>query len=350
MKWLCTGVDIGVMRNSASTPAIGRRGFLTLAGATAAVAGVPAVAGSASAAPGSPYTRKTGAKPAARWAGHQPGRVYLGVSSPVAITTVESMVGQLGARRTFYTWTQTQDELATIAADHQADRLPWVSFKPPAGAPTWKDVAAGKHDAELAARARAYATVSKPIIVTFHHEPSNDSPDAAAFAGAWSRCHDVMRASAKLDHVSFVPILGDWAFNPRNTDTDPSAWLPSSVLQRMSFLGIDCYQNGSGNAFDVRLELIHQWLVERGFGHKMIGIGETGVTETFGSPTAASWWNTSWAWAAANTDKLGVVSYFHSERNSKEHVNWSLDESAAKRYAFTKSVGSAIATVLPRTG
>ncbi len=159
-----------------------------------------------------------------------------------------------------------------------------------------------------------------------------------------------MRGAAKLDHVSFVPILGDWAFNLRNTAVDPAVWLPAPVLERMSFLGIDCYQNDSGNAFDVRLDLIHRWMTGRGYGHKMIGIGETGVTEMFGSPTAAAWWNTSWAWAAANTDKIGVVSYFHSERNSKATVNWSLDESAAKKYAFTKSVGSATATRLPRTG
>ena len=36
-------------------------------------------------------------------------------------------------------------------------------------------MASGKYDADIRARARRYAELSKPVIVTFNHEPHNDN-------------------------------------------------------------------------------------------------------------------------------------------------------------------------------
>ena len=330
-------------RHRADTPSRGldRRSFLALAGtgAAAATVGVPALAAPAAAAAAAP-----------RWAGHQPGRVYLGVSGPGSTDAVEQRVGALGARRTFYTWTQVDREVQQARSDHAADRLPWLSFKPPGGAGTWKDIAAGRYDADLAKRATAYAGLALPLVVTFHHEPTNDSSDGAAWGAAYNRIYDVMNGSADLAHVAFSPIIGDWAFNQKNKAIDPAGWLTSSVLQRTDLLGIDCYQNRSGAAFDTRLEFIHGWLTKAGHGDTMLGVGETGATETFGTPAAATWWNTSWQWAEANTDKIGLISYFNSTRNSKANVYWALDESKAKEDAFRRSLASATSTRLDELG
>jgi hypothetical protein len=50
--------------------------------------------------------------------------------------------------------------------------------------------------------------------------------------------------------------------------------------------------------------------------------------------TAVQWMNESLAWAAANTDTIGVVSYFNSTVNSRAGVYWPLDETAAKLDAY----------------
>lgn len=314
---------------------LGRRTFLSLAATGIASATVAVRAQQAVAV--APRIRIPSA-PAGRWAGHQPGKVYLGMSTPSTITAAEAATGRTGVHRTFHTWDGAPRELTMIRANHASGHLPWISFKPPGGAASWSAIASGQHDAALRQRALGYASLKQPVVVTFHHEPTNDSDDGAAFAAAWTRIYDVMTQTASLKHVSMVPIIGDWAFNPRNKASRPEAFLPDGVLQRMAFLGIDCYQNASGETLGERLDRIHGWMGERGFGAKMLGVGETGATELFGSPTAVQWWSSSWGWVTANTDKVGVVSYFNSTRNSKADVHWAFDESTAKLAAFKKSL------------
>jgi hypothetical protein len=265
------------------------------------------------------------------------------MSYPGSIVTAEAVTGHVGVHRSFFGWDQAAAENAVIRADHAGYRLPWISFKPPGGVAGWSALAKGTYDAQLRARAVRYAQFSKPIVVTFHHEPTNDSDNGAAFAAAWVRIHDVMKAKTGLKNVAFAPIIGDWEFNPRNGTRHPQDYLTSAVLRRMAFLGIDLYQNGSGAGFDVRLGRILKWLDYRGAGNKMIGIGETGATNAFGTPSAVTWWKASWTWAAAHTDRLGVVSYFNSGRNSKSNVYWPLNESSAKLAAYKTSLASTAA-------
>jgi hypothetical protein len=96
--------------------------------------------------------------------GHKPGRIYLGLSNGgQSLSTTISRTGPLGLRRTFYTWGNVDGEIRNIKADHAADRMPWISFKPPtSGGAGWRAIAAGNHDSALRARARAYAQLSRP--------------------------------------------------------------------------------------------------------------------------------------------------------------------------------------------
>ncbi len=158
-----------------------------------------------------------------RWPGHQPGKIYLGMSSPDVNLAVAS-VGEVGAHRSFYDWDDLSRELPVIAEAHQARRLPWTSFKPPAGAVRpWADVASGMYDADLEARADAYETIAGSLLVTFHHEPHGDDEEGtpAEWAAAWAHVHDVLR-TRRLDHVALVPVIGEWVFNPANTRQDPA--------------------------------------------------------------------------------------------------------------------------------
>jgi hypothetical protein len=296
-----------------------------------------------------------------RWPGHQPGRIYLGMSTPKedwAAKLAELSPQVPGVRRSYFDWGQSSAEAAQIASDHAAHRLPWISFKPPDTGGTvpqrWDAVSSGAYDADIRARARRYAALSAPVIVTFHHEPSNDASEAdgVKWARAWIHLHDVMEDETGLANVTFAPIVGDWLFNPANKSQDPANWVTAGVISREPFLGIDIYQNGKGDGFEGRLGAILTWLADHGDPDAMIGVGETGSTDLFfdqdpSDPTAVEWWRDSWAWAMAHTDRIGVVSYFNSTRNSKPDHVWALDESAAKLDAFEQSLAAPVTCRVP---
>jgi hypothetical protein len=289
-----------------------------------------------------PYVVDDGSLPdgAPAWPGQVPGKFYLGMSCGSVCAERASALGRpYGVRRIFEHWGDWAGLSHDIQAEHDAGRLPWVSIKPPGGAPGgWVAIADGSMDDEIAALAQTLtATEDKPALLTFHHEPSNEGTEAEGvlWAAAYAHFHDVLAAQGALANVADPPIVGDWLFNPQNGSQDPADWLTEDVLSRAPFIGIDLYENGSGESFAERIPRILDWLAAQGHPDLMVGIGETGSTDhAYPDATAVQWMNDSLAWAAANTDKIGVVSYFNSTANSKADVYWPLDESAAKLAAF----------------
>ena len=299
--------------------------------------GTATIAGSAS-----------GAAASAKFPGHKPGRIYLGVTAAGSVQDAIRSTGPVGLVRTYYQWGDGSREDRNIKADHAAGRMPWISFKPQSTrAGGWAAIASGKFDADIRARARRYASLSKPVIVTFNHEPHNDNTGSPAdFAKAWVRIHDVMKNETSLKNVISAPILGEWEFSPINRHGDPGAFLPESVLDRCHFVGTDLYQNKTGQGYDVRLAYILSWLDKRGHSDKAVGIGETGCTNDFGNPNAATWWTNSWNWAAAHSNRVCAIAYFNSARNNTLGKTWPLTESSSKLAAFKKSLNSSVACKL----
>jgi hypothetical protein len=268
-----------------------------------------------------------GAAVGSRWPGHKAGQIMLGLSSADFSGSI-SRTGPVGLHRTYYNWGDAAED-KTIKADHASRRLPWVSFKPPAGTASWSAIAEGAYDADIKARAQRYAGYAKPVISTFHHEPTNDAGDPAAWAAAYVRIWDVMNAETSLKNVAFAPIIGDWEFNPHNKDGQPEAYVTAAVRERLPFLGVDLYQNSSNDGFSERLTRIIDWLEYRGVDDPMVGIGETGCCLSE-DPSPESWLQRNWNWATAHTDKIGAISYFDSTRNSKNAHDWRLDETPGK--------------------
>lgn len=317
------------------SPNFSRRQFLTAASLT-----VAGVAGGSlfTAAPTSAAVNQA----RSQWPGHQPGRVYLGVSTQDLPKSLQK-TGSIGLYRTYYRWNDANREMRNIKADHVARRMPWISFKPPfTSKGGWAAVASGKYDADIRARARRYAQLSRPVIVTFNHEPHNDNTGTPAeFAKAWCRIHNVMRNETGLKNVVSVPILGDWEFNPVNKNGDPDAFLTVAVLDRCHFVGMDLYQNRSGQGYDERIGRVFEWLDKRGHPQKMVGLGETGATNDYGSPTGAQWWNEQWQWCSNNAQRVAAISYFNSLHNNNSGNDWLLWESSAKLSAYRSSLASA---------
>lgn len=321
---------------SAFNPSLSRRDLLRFTSLAAVGAGV-GVGGLT--ATSSPARAGTG------WPGNQSGRIYLGCSAQDFNATL-SRTGPVGLHRTFHQWSGSTEAKA-IADDHAANRLPWVSFKPPSSPPGgWTAIASGHYDNDIRARARRYAGLSKPVIATFNHEPHTDSGSPSDFAAAWCRVHDIMASETGLKNVASVPIAGEWIFNPVNRRNEPGDYVTSGVLARCSFLGLDLYQNRSGGGFAERVGRVISWLNSQGYPNKMVGIGETGCTEDYGSPSGAQWWTDSWNWAVANRDRIAAISYFNSLHNNNSGNNWLLWQSTSKLAAFQASLRSSTATRL----
>lgn len=286
-------------------------------------------------------------RPKPRWRGHQPGKVFLGMSSVAGIRAATADTGRVGLQRSFFGWNDGAREDAIVKADHAAGRLPWISYKPPSSARGgWNAISSGRHDRELRARARRYAGYKKTTIVTFHHEPTNDNTGTGAeYARAYVHCRRIIRDEIGSSHIRFVPIIGDWAFNPQNRDRNAGQYLTEEVLHGSSFLGIDLYQNASLKGYGERLGHVVNLLERRGFPDKMIGLGETGSTDHYGG-SAARWWTKQWNWCQAHTGRITAVSYFNSSRNSRSGVYWPLDESAAKTRVYRESLRTNQATRL----
>ena len=280
------------------------------------------------------------AAPSAQWAGHRPGRVYLGMSTPVSIAEARQEAGDFGLMRTFHGWNTLKAESRAIQRAHQASMIPWVSFASVgASKGGWRAIANGSQNAAIRARARHYASVSRPVIVTFHHEPHGKMEGTRRdWADAFVRIHSVMKSETGLKNVALAPIIGDWEFNPRNKNGDPGGFLTDRVLERAAFLGTDLYQNQSGSRFSDRLGATMSWLDRRGYPQMMVGVGETGATNKFGRPDATTWWNDAWGFVRQERHRVGAVSYFNSNRNSKAWVYWPIDESWKKRKAYRSSV------------
>ena len=238
------------------------------------------------------------------WPGHQPGEVLLGMSCGNFCAEKERELGMpFGVHRQFSKWGDWSSVVKKVRASSSSGRVPWVSIEGPQLGSTagWEAMGNNVYDAETKALAGLLkANDDKPIILTFHHEPSNDGTEqqGVLWARAYNRFCDILEAEGALANVSCVPILGDWLFNPANKRQDPDNWVLPSVLKRADFLGIDVYENPSGVSIGPRLQRVIDWMAARGFPNKMVGVGEMGATDAaYAKKSAVDYMNESFGWA-----------------------------------------------------
>ncbi|MFV0458921.1 MAG: hypothetical protein ACK5MT_09175 [Actinomycetales bacterium] len=338
-----------------SAAALGGAGGLTVAGAGAATAVERKLKTDVSLAIASTTqvattTAVTGSG-SAKWNGHQPGKIYFGTVCKGDMSgSMRRAGGAFGANRTFYKWSEFNREARNIRADHNANRLPWVSFKPPTRVlGIWKRIASGAFDADIRARARHYAQFAKPVMVTFNHEPQTDVPALGTgeeFAAAWCRIHDVMKAETGLKNIVSTPIIGEWVFSPINRKHDPEQFATRALMNRCDVFGIDVYQTKTNETYGDRVVRVLDYLDSNGHSDKMLGIGETGAANGVGTMSSDTWWTKSWNWAANNTNRLSVVCYFDLVAPDGLDGYWPIDETWAKQKAIRASRGSDISCYL----
>jgi len=272
-----------------------------------------------------------------RWTGHVPGRFYFGMAHTITVPPEQRIPGDAGSGKTIESygvhrssmrWGAWEHILARVASDNATHRLPWISLRPPTpGVSGWKSISSGRHDRSIYELGRRLvAQTTHPAIVTFNDDPTDAAEeDGKIWAAAYCRFHDVLAAATGLRCIAEAPIIGDWLFNPENHRQIPDNWLLPEVLERSSLLGVNIYENASGETFERRMPRILDWLDSRGFPTLMLGVAASGRTEyapPYVSPSA--WLNQSLEWAARNTDRVGVVCY--SSVGQFPGVYWSPNE------------------------
>lgn len=250
----------------------------------------------------------------------KPGTVHWGASiggNADPVTRHETPAGRaLGVHRTFYQWNQRTSSLVSTAADDLAHgRVPWVSVK----TPSWAEMGAGQHDAEIDQLLSALAALPGPVWLTIHHEPEggggvNQPDDPAGPAGhvAMNRRVRQRMTALNVDNVALAPILMSYTFKSAS-GRDPNAWFAPGIYD---FIGIDHYMDKEASLLDATWASIRTWAGSKGLE---LAVGEWGMR---GTDAAAGQREREWFEAAVGsaTDGAGArvvgLSAFDSNLNS----------------------------------
>jgi len=189
-----------------------------------------------------------------------PAGIYLGMYAPNTepgrfdTAEVEALETRLG--RTFaidhhyYEWRDPFPG-SLEQADRDAGRIPMISWQPTGISLT--DIAEGRYDDLLRARAGALKQFDRPVLLRLAHEPNGDwytwserydrgpavaGNTAAMYVRAWRHAHDVF-AQAGADNVSWV-----WSVNFRDFPADNGADRYYPGDDAVDWVGIDAYNGG----------------------------------------------------------------------------------------------------------
>ena len=209
----------------------------------------------------------------------------------------------LSIHRTYYQWAQRTTGLVTTAQNDLAkNRLPWVSVK----TPSWAEMAAGKHDAEIDQMLRALAVLNGPVWLTIYHEPEgggghNYPDDPAGPAGhlAMNRQVRARMTALGLKNVALAPILMSYSFTAAS-GRNPDAWWGTGVYD---FFGVDTYASRTGaSLLDPSWASVRTWAGARNVD---VAAGEWGLE---GQDAVAGNLERSWfdAGIASGTDGKGA--------------------------------------------
>lgn len=163
----------------------------------------------------------------------------------------------------------------------------WADRLKAGGNATWTDIAAGKHDAQILAKARQLAPFAKSVLLGFDNEmdghvrlavPGNT---VAQFAPAFRRIHSV--AAAAIGGAS-------WCWIPSgNNPANQAAMYPGDDV--VDWIGVDPYDETLAKGSPLATyEPFLNWLSGQSFGKgKRVGIFETGVDSNQPDAAIAAW-------------------------------------------------------------
>lgn len=244
----------------------------------------------------------------------------------------ETQVGRtVAVHRLFYQWFDvfpTAYEESLPAG--QVPVMSWGASTYHSVIVTFAEIAAGKQDAEIDARAADVKAYGAPIFLCFDHEPEGPQGGTAAeFVAAWQRIHDRF-AAAGVTNVSWVTIL-----TAAHYRTDPDLYYPGDTY--VDLVGADGYnwygcegRSDPWKPFANVFDAFYRYGVSKG---KPMLIGEWASTEDLAVEGRKA------AWIAEATDTLKawpeikVVTWFDNGP-PRFQCDWWIDTSLSSLDAF----------------
>jgi len=232
-----------------------------------------------------------------------------------AFNQLESQLGvSMDIHRIYSRWDSKQPS-SYVKKDLAMGRTPVLSIVARKGGHpvSWRSIANGAHDRQIAAHADGLKSVRKPIILGFHHEPENDTGrngSAADYAAAFRHYVQVFRARGATN-VSFAFILVAWSFNDRSR-YNPDAYYPGdNYIDWISADGYNPYgcHGPKWKSMEEVLTPFRDWARPH---RKPLLIAEFGTRDMRGRPGAKADWLRDATKTFESWPEIKAVSYYHS--------------------------------------
>jgi uncharacterized protein YkwD len=230
-----------------------------------------------------------------------------------AVLHLESEIGRKLAIDHFYLHLGDLWPDARFSWDRRGGRVPFVDWDLEDPMYTWGQIAAGKADRIIDARAKEAAAYEGPILLAFDHEPEDHAAAYGThtqFVAAWRHVVDIFRR-AGATNVKFVLILGAAVFQ----EGAAALWYPGRSY--VDYVGADGY-NWYGAHHPARWRTVadiftsfYYWAVDE---HLPAMITEAGCLEDPNDPgRKAAWFREATSWLRTHPDIKAFV-YFDTDQ------------------------------------
>jgi len=281
---------------------------------------------------------------------------YLGVSvhagsgqtEEQAISAVETQLGRpLAVDRIYHRWWDafpTADDRASA----NAGRLLFISWSAETArgkVVPWADIASGRYDAWIRARADAIRAFGRPMYFCFHHEPEDDTAFGTPedYISAYRHVVDVFREQ-RVTNVAFVWTMMSSSFVDGGARA--VSFYPGDVY--VDAVGVDAYNWSPGRPGTRWRSFAEVVSPARAFAREHaepLIVAEFGVQEDPADPGRKAAWIRAAAATIRSWPDLKAALYYDSDRV----YPWRIDSSATSQAAFASVGAETGLNVLPAT-
>ena len=217
----------------------------------------------------------------------------------------------------------------------------WIAKREDDSVVRWADIANGKYNAYIDAKARAVKNFGAPLYLTFHAEPEYHGAagafgTAADYRAAYRRIVDRFRAQG-VTNVRWVPVLMAWSFS--RPSGNPGAFWPGDAY--VDAVGVDGYNwfgctggRASWNSFESIFQRAYDWVAAR---RRPMMVVEWGTVEDPDDPLRKAQWFTDAAEWIQDHPNIKAVEYFHARDinpSKNRDCDWTIDSSVLSQVAF----------------
>ncbi|HLZ38348.1 MAG TPA: hypothetical protein VKP64_11490 [Mycobacteriales bacterium] len=240
--------------------------------------------------------------------------------SQTVLKRFEQRLGRkLDLHRIFLRW---DDPFTNAAADVARGRAPILSIRPTRRDGTnlgWASIAAGSHDGDIAAQARAIADLGAPVFLAFHHEPdfATGFGTPAEYVAAWRHYVGVFRAEG-VGNVAWTWTMAPSSFGSAPVGAGADAYYPGDDV--VDWLALDAYnwygcapsKPTSWRPLGQVVGPFRTWSLPHG---KPLMLAEWGSSEDPADPQRKANWLREAMTTLAGWPEFKAVSYFHTFGN-----------------------------------